>query len=225
MLLNRLLLILVGTLLLPGPLAAQGVSSDRAYRLQGRHGLSLNVGMLNWASVEAGVSPGSVEADTRLNGFLGSIRYDYFLQEDLSLNVSAGGTAVGVSADVSAGTVRSESDAVGFVLVGATLYPTAVAFKPNVRGFMAAAVGPYVGSATNTIVEIGSVSAESFSESVLGARFAVGVDWIAARWLRIGGNLGYHLVADFDRSIGGSDNYSGPELSASIGLLIGRGTR
>ncbi len=204
------------------PLLAQHSASPEARSLKGRHGLSLNVGFLNWSAVEAGVSAGSVEADVRLNGFLGSVAYDFWIEDYLSLTVSAGGTGVGVSADVSPGSVRSETDAVGFVLIGVTYYPTAVVFRRNVLGFVSGAVGPYRGVATNTRVAPGSVSAESIAETAAGARVTLGIDWIAKRWLMAGVNLGYHMMADFDRSIGGSDNYSGPEMSVSLGVLLGR---
>jgi len=213
---------LIPALLIVSPLVAQPSSSDNSYSLKGRHGLSVNVGLLNWSAVEAGVGVGSVETNVRLNGFLGSVAYDFWIEDYLSLTVSAGGTGVGVSADVSAGTVRSETDAVGFVLVGLTYYPAAVVFRPNVLGFVSAAVGPYRESATNTSVGPLSVSAGSINETAIGARVAMGVDWIAKRWLMAGVSLGYHVMADFDRSIGGSDNYSGPEMSVSLGVLLGR---
>jgi hypothetical protein len=191
--------------------------------LQGKHQLSLHIGMLNWSSVEADVSPASIETDTRISGFLGSLNYAYWLGEDLTLTLSAGGTGVGVSADIAAGEVRSETDAVGFILVGVAYYPAAVAFSDNVHGFVAGSLGSYVGEATNTNVVPGVVRVEDVRETAFGGRLAVGVSWFATGRLVLGGNLGYHVMTDFERSIGGAENYSGPEVSASIGVLLGRG--
>lgn len=215
---------LVTVLSSPGVRAQDG-AGDAGPLLKGRHELSLHLGTLNWSSVEADVSPGSIEADTRVNGFLGSVNYAYWLEEDVAITFAVGGTGVGLSANISAGSVRSETDAVGFVLVGASYYPPAVTFRPNVLGFVSGAAGTYIGEATNTSTAPGSVVVENVSERAFGARFAVGVDWFAANRLVVGGNLGYHVMADFDRAIGGAENYSGPELSVSVGVIIGRAQR
>ncbi len=224
-LLRFIALLSVFFFVLTAELQAQDVTGNTGPWLKGRHELSLHVGALNWSSVEAEVSPGSIETDTRVNGFLGSVNYAYWLENDVAITLSGGGTGLGVSADISAGSVRSETDAVGFILVGASYYPAAVAFRPNVLGFVAAAVGSYVGEATNTRVEPGSVRAENIRETAFGVRLAAGVDWFITRRLVTGFNLGYHVMSDFDQSVGGSENYSGPEMSVSLGVIIGRGRR
>ena len=212
-------------LVLLEPAYGQPMEALADVSLRGKHQLSLNIGMLNWRKVKADLSSASIQTDTRIGGFLGSVNYAYWLADHLTLTLSAGGTGVGVSADIAVGDVRSETDAVGFVLVGVAYYPEALAFSPRVRGFVAGAVGTYIGEATNTSVVPGVVAIENVRETAMGGRLAVGVSWFATGRLVLGGNLGYHLVTDFERSIGGAENYSGPEVSASIGVLIGRGRK
>jgi len=43
------------------------------------------------------------------------------------------------------------------------------------------------------------------------------------RKIFLGANLGYNLMSDFDRTIGGSDNYSGPEFSVGLSFLFDHG--
>ena|GEM_PF-5282297 len=46
---------------------------------------------------------------------------------------------------------------------------------------------------------------------------------IMCRKIFLGANLGYNLMSDFDRTIGGSDNYSGPEFSVGLSFLFDHG--
>ena len=67
--------------------------------------------------------------------------------------------------------------------------------------------------------------AENIRETAFGSRLAVGVDWFITHRFVSGISLGYHVMSDFDRFVGGSDDYSGPEVSVSVGVVLGRGAR
>jgi hypothetical protein len=43
------------------------------------------------------------------------------------------------------------------------------------------------------------------------------------RHLMIGANAGYNFLMGYSRSLSGRDNYSGPEVSAGMSLLFGKG--
>jgi hypothetical protein len=94
-----------------------------------------------------------------------------------------------------------------------------------VKPYLAAGFGPVIGSSTGSSVDFMSAFAGTQSAATAGAFFGAGVDVHTGRWCSIGVGAGYSLMADFSRPIGGRDNYSGFQVTVSLGLLFGKGYR
>jgi hypothetical protein len=223
-----LLLLLVSLTLPAAPAIAGGDAADRsaspdaALRLQGRHCLSLNAGVLSRTSVESSAGVADVESEVTVDGPLATLSYAYWVgpQWNLGLGVSLIGTQT--SSTVSAGEVSSGSTTVGSFLFGAAYYPSRLAMSARLRPFCALALGPYLGSATSSRVGT-TVETESISATAFGVRAQVGLDWFFGRRGKAGVVAGYNLVTDFDERIGDDENLSGPEVSLGLGILLGDG--
>jgi hypothetical protein len=195
---------------------------EAPFPLRGRHGISLCAGILNRITVQSEVVNGGVTSEARDSGVLASLSYAYWVTQEWSVGLSAGFIDAGTRSSVTPGEVTSGSAAVTSLLFGAAYYPMAFAITPSLRPYGSVAVGPYVGSATNSRVGT-TVESESISESVVGLRVLVGADLFFAKRFKAGIAIGYDLVDDFDQQIGSHRNYSGPQFSAGCGILLGRG--
>ncbi len=190
--------------------------------LTGRHCIQLSAGLLDWSSNHS-TATGSAKSDIGSIGFVGSVAYSYWVRNDLAVGVTLGVMDVGVTASARTGDINSKAAVVTPVLIGATLYPRALAISESILPFISASAGPYVGSSTNSVVSAGSVSNESVSEAVLGGRLGAGVEWFVGYRYTLSLAAGYHVLGDFDVRIGSKNNYSGPEITMGFGVLIGKG--
>ncbi len=109
------------------------------------------------------------------------------------------------------------------MLFGVKYYLPKSTYGTSVRPFLKAAVGPFMGRQSKTLVFL-FVTADSRSETAFGGQLGGGVDFVLSRRFLLGVNLGYNLMSDFDQPIGGSDNYSGPEFSFGLSFLFRPGT-
>ena len=201
--------------------ASASQESNELTTLRGRHVVRIQLGAQDWSSGSESSGTG-LTSESGSGGFVGAVGYDYFAREDLAIGISVGVLEAGTSSSIGVGGITSRSATVVPVLAGATYYPEALAIGPNLRPFIAGSAGPYLGSATNN--EVGAtVATESISEAVFGLRIASGVDWFVSRHVKLGLDVGYHFVDDFDDRIGSTDDYSGVEVSIELGLLLGRG--
>jgi hypothetical protein len=79
------------------------------------------------------------------------------------------------------------------------------------------------GSGNESVVAGGNISNVSFGETTVGGDALAGVDFHVARWFSIGVNGGYYWMADFSRSIGARNNFSGAQFGVNFGFLFGKG--
>jgi len=82
------------------------------------------------------------------------------------------------------------------------------------------AVGPYIGSAARTAAGLGTVGSETISEIAFGGRLSAGVEWFASDRFRLSIDAGYQVMTDFDQQIGSDDNFSGPQFSVGLGVML-----
>ncbi len=200
--------------------AGQSVSNSR----QGRHNIQLNVGLLSSYGVETEVSTRAVGTNVGGDGFLGSIGYSYWFQEDLAFGVSVGSVASDVRTSISGSGVTAETSSVVPILIGVKYQPLAMRLSESVRPHLFAAVGPCIASGTETRagVDFGNTT---FMETALSAHFGLGVDFQISRLFMTGLSVGYFLTTDFDRPVAGQENYRSPEFSLSMGILLGSGKK
>jgi hypothetical protein len=69
------------------------------------------------------------------------------------------------------------------------------------------------------------VTAEARTEPAIGGELGGGVDFLLGRHFVTSVGLGFVLMTDFEQQIGGSDNYSGPQLTLGFGYVFGGGSR
>ena len=206
---------------LPVSLMAQNMDV-LSFSRTGKHNIQLNAGLLSEMRAENEVYFGSVKVDNQASGFLGSIAYFYWLEDNLAFTVSAGAIGADVSTSVDIGEVTTESAIVIPLLFGIKYQPFRFTDSQVMRPFIAASVGPYMGFASNVRTGL-TIGTETVKETVLGGHLACGLELFPWRFLNTGFSIGYHLVGDFNRRIGADTNYSGPEFSLFIGVLLGRG--
>ncbi len=194
--------------------------------LENRHQLELRMGMWNQSTGERTVESGgiisnAISTTVNSNGFLGRFTYGYWLSEGFALNASLGGMLASVETQIEDVGVTTETAYIGQLLVGVKQYFPGSTFNSSVRPYVKALVGPCIGKQTSTQISYVTAS-ESRTEVVIGGQAAAGVDFLVGPHVLMGVNLGYNLMSDFSEPIGGSKNYSGPEVSFGISYLIGK---
>jgi len=207
---------------LPISALAQTTHESESNSLRGRHGIELSLGFLSEVSAANEVSVGGVATTSEVNGVIGSIAYNYWFADEWAVNLSVGIANADASTSVTGSGVSVESAVVIPLLFGVKYKPIELAVGEALRPYLYAQLGPYFGSASD--VRSGTtIGTESYTETALGSRAGVGMDLSLGRSFTLGASVGYRLVSDFARRIGSETNYSSPEFSLSIGVLIGKG--
>jgi opacity protein-like surface antigen len=85
-----------------------------------------------------------------------------------------------------------------------------------VRPFASAAIGPYIGSETNSTM----MSQEAHSETAFGGRLGVGLDFLLGENFKLGVNARYNLMSDFSTPVGARSNYDGADGSIGLGYIF-----
>jgi hypothetical protein len=191
-------------------------------RFQGRHLVALNVGavtdMVSNASVNAGDGV-SIEAEG--SGMMAAVRYAWWFEEFLALDVSVGVVDADASVAVQGAETRTQAATVTRVMMGLRYQPPELAMGRNARPYVVGRVGPYAGHASGVRTGIAVVEIGSHSDTALGLHVGVGLDVLVWSRFDFGAEAGYGLVGDFDRAIGPETNYSSPEFLISLGVSFG----
>jgi hypothetical protein len=200
-------ILLCAALLAPVSLSAQADTLN----LLGRKSISLGLGLTGARST---TTVGGTTA-THTDGQVGSLAYNQYIRRQLGIEVEV---AV-LSADSFVEPGRTRTNSVTPLLFGITLAPAPFAITRNLRPFFAAGAGPYI----HTVNDVSSSGVSSTSETVLGARFGVGVNWYAARHFLMNVEAKYHAVSDFDHPDAATDKVSGWGVSVGLGFVWGGG--
>lgn len=199
------------------------VSALNAQALEKRHALGLRFGTWNLVTdTRTSVTTDGVSTSVGNNGVVGAVAYNYWMQENLALDISVGGMTPDISTEIDLGGVTSSTGTVGYVLMGVKYYLPASTYASSVRPYGLVAVGSYIGHQTETTAGW-EVLVESGSQTAFGGKLAAGVDFPVSRHFIAGVAAGYNFMTDFDEPVGGSDNYSGPEFVLGFGFLFGSG--
>jgi outer membrane protein W len=191
--------------------------------LERRHQIELRLGMWNQATdarteIDAGLVTTSVES----NGFLGGLAYGHWLNEALALKIGAGAMLISLESHTDASGTTSQTAVVVPIIMGLRHYYVGSACCSATRPFVGVGVGSFIG--TQNISDVGStITEESRTEAVFGGQLEAGIDFLLGRRVMTGVRFAYDLMSDFERPIGGSRNYNGPEFTIGIGFLVGGG--
>jgi len=215
---NRILVALTGVVLVILPPAAAHSEDLAMASIHGRHAISLRLGLFNHGRVES--SAGAGGTTSRVNGFGGHVSYAYGFAPEWTVGVSVGALDTEVLSSTTPGNVASRVASVVPILLDVRWFPLGLAMGESGRPFVGAGAGPYIGSATNSIIGT-TVTNETVSETVPGLCAYAGVDWHLGPMFRAGLSGGYHFVGVFDQPIGRARDYSGAEFLVEFGLLFG----
>ncbi|MGB7061489.1 MAG: hypothetical protein WBF13_03950 [Candidatus Zixiibacteriota bacterium] len=209
---------------LPTPQETKSADRPVSNSLRGKHCIEITAGILNEISATQEVTAGNVTTKSEANGFLGSIGYTYWVENDWGITFSAGVSDVDATVSTNGSGTSVESAAVVPVLFGVKYQPSGLIDSDVVRTYASVSAGPYLGSSSEVRTGVTTV-VEARSETALGSRLAVGVDLSLAKWFKLGFAGGYHFVTDFENPIGSEKNYSSPEFSLSFGIVFGKGRK
>jgi outer membrane protein W len=211
------------TILALGTLFVAATAPLTAQLLEHRHQVALQLGVWNQVNdVRTDIGIGGISTSVGSSGFLGGVAYGYGLSEGIALRVSAGAMAARIETQIDGSGVASETAAVTELMVGMRYYFPRSTWGSSVRPYVGAGVGTFIGSQVAS--QVGSVvTAAVRTEAAMGGELGAGVDLLLGRHFVTSVGLGYALMTDFDQPIGGSDNYSGPQLRLGFGYVFGSG--
>jgi hypothetical protein len=199
-------------------------AATSAQSLEKRHQIELRMG--GWSQVtdnRTEIGPQGVETTVGTNGFIGGFAYGHWLQEDLAFRISAGLMAASIDVQTSVSGVSTDFAAVMPVLFGMRYYFLKSARREQFRPFAGVSAGTFVGS-QETIRTGVTTTIESRTEVALGGEAEAGVSILLSSRVMATIAAAYNFLTDFDRPIGGSSNYSGPQMTLGLSLLLGSGT-
>ena len=178
--------------------------------LAGRHSIFVESGFKANSNTSVTTNLSGVDVKT---GFIGSINYGYWFDEEWSLTFSAGIFGAGTSVRYN----NVEAKAIIPILFGARYYPEKLSLGSVGRVYAGLAVGQYMGSGTRVKTLL---QTETFSESVFGGEGSIGVDLFVVSWFKFGPKLSYFFLSDFKEIIGTEKNLSGAAFSLDFGIVL-----
>ena len=186
------------------------IAQPEPVKLIGRHTITFEGGTKTNSNTS--VITGADGSDVK-SGFVGSINYGYWFDEEWAITMSGGVFGAGASTMYN----NVETSSVIPLLFGVKYYPYKLALGAVGRIYLGLAAGDYMGFATKS----GSFLTTSIvSESVFGGQLSVGADFFVTSWFKIGPKLSYHLMGDFSEVIGTKKNLSGAAFSVEAGFVL-----
>jgi outer membrane protein W len=201
-------------------LAALAVTSFPSHaqdlQMEGSSCVELNVGLWSASKASNVVSISGVQTEAKTGAFVGGISFSHLLQEYLSVTLSAGLLAGKASSSVNVLSVTQHVSSVVPVLLGVRYYAFESAAAGEVRPYLSAAVGPYIGSEVNNTL----LAQETRTETAFGGRLGAGIDFFVSNHVKLGADAGYHLMTDFDAPVGARSNYNGGNFTLGVGYMF-----
>jgi hypothetical protein len=185
--------------------------------LKGRSTIDLSIGLWHESRVGNEISAAGIISTAKTSGFLGGLSYAYWVQEDLSIGISAGALAGEATSSVSTRGVSQRASAVVPVLLGLRYYVGESSVESSVRPFLSVGLGPFIGVEAKNEPFL----QESHSETALGTRLGGGIDFLLGQSFKLGASVGYDLMTNFSTPIGARKNYNGPDFSLAVGFVFG----
>jgi len=223
-------LILITNLLFSQNTFEQNSLSPQNGNFEGKHGIDLNLGFYdnsNIASTSIVTAINSAEVTNATGGFTGSISYQYWFKNYLSVRIGIGAMVTNVeNQSVShidpnfTGYATTEIASVSSILTGLNFYPMQISDEKRFLPYLSLYFGPYIGVYNKSEAMNTSVTQETLVESTLGGRAGAGFAVLIGSIFKLGIDFGYNFMGDFDASIGSESNYSGPDYSMIFGFVF-----
>jgi hypothetical protein len=192
------------------------VAQSQEPALKGRSGLELNFGLWTGPTASTAVGISVVGVEVKSSAVVGGLLFTHWVQEYLSVTISAGLLAGKASSTVSFLNVSQHVSSVIPVLLGVRYYVLGSAAEERVRPYLSAAVGMYTGSEVKNSILV----QETRTEMAFGGRAGAGLDFFLGDHFKLGASAGYHLMSDFETPIGARKNYNGGEFTIGFGYVF-----
>jgi hypothetical protein len=196
-------------------------SGSHFYSLEGRHNIQLNVGLSSNFGVHNEISSGSITNSVKVEGFMGSIGYYYWISQYLSVGLNIGVMGSDVTTSTNLTGEYNQTSSVIPILFGFKIHPVTMMGKNTLRPYLSVLAGPFVGSVVENYA-CTRIENSVYTETSPGAHFGLGMDWSISNLFVLGMGAGYYYVSEFDNPIGDKTDYSSANFSFTFGILLGR---
>ncbi|MDX1641780.1 MAG: hypothetical protein R3220_08775 [Balneolaceae bacterium] len=181
----------------------ENLKTNTSENLRGTHAISLLVGYQDITNNAVTVTPTEIDVSTHVIGFL---RYQYWPEDHSSFSISAGV----FSSKTNVRFFRAKTTRIIPILMGYTFYPGSLSVGKAGRFFVGANIGTYIHSVSDVNVGFFGFGSQSETKAVFGAEIHTGMDFFVSKWIKLGPQLSWHSL----------DNYRGPAISVSLGILL-----
>jgi hypothetical protein len=193
--------------------ARGGIGDTSPYHVDGRWRLGMRLG--SWYYGGMGGEDSTYTWDAR--DYTAGATFSHWLSEKWSLDFS---TWTLTRFTQSQNYTRDSTYIAAVLFGGRRYFPGLGGIRPNVKPFLAAAVGPYFRNVMD-------LEGNRFTDVAAGGNLGGGFDFQVSRWCMVGTKLGYNFTADFSRdhaeAFGEKTAYSGWEWVIDFSVLFGRG--
>jgi outer membrane protein W len=185
------------------------IAFAQSYQLNDRSAIGFNLGLFTGSKSANSVAIDGINSEVSSNGFAGNIFFSHWLQENTALTLSAGLLTGSSNVSVNVLNTTQQASTVIPILLGLNYYFLDPTSSDAIRPFISTSVGMYIGSeAKNTMI-----SQQVHSETAMGGRAGIGIDFLISSHFILGANLGYNVMANFSNPIGGKRNFNGADFS------------
>jgi outer membrane protein W len=192
------------------------ITSAQNYQLDGRYAIGFNLGLYTGSRSANTVAINGMNTEVSSNGFAGNMFFSHWIKENLSLKLSAGLLTGSSKVSVNVFNTVQQSSAVFPILLGLNYYLPEPSSTDAMRPFISASVGMFIGSeAKNTII-----SQQVHSETAIGGRAGIGIDFLISNHFILGVNAGYNVMANFSKPVGGKNNFDGADFSFQLSYVF-----
>ena len=225
-------LILATLLIFPQNLTEQNNILDNAKYYEGKNGIDLNLGFYdnsNVTNTSIMTMINSSEVTSASGGFSGSISYQYWFKNYLSVRIGIGALVTNIENKTYTGIepiynftgyVTTEVATVSSILTGLNFYPLQLSDEKRFLPYISFYAGPYIGVYNKSEVLNTTVTEETLVETTLGCRTGAGFSVLIGSIFKLGIDFGYNFMGDFDTPIAAKENYSGPDYSMLFGFVF-----
>jgi hypothetical protein len=225
-------LILSTSLLFPQEFTGQNTPSDNSKYYEGKNGIDLNLGFYDNSNVTTSsvvTILNSSKVSNATGGFSGSISYQYWFKNYLSVRIGIGTLVTNVEnktyTDLDpfynySGYVTTEVATISSILTGLNFYPLQISDEKRFLPYVSFYAGPYIGVYNRSEVQNTSVVEETTVQTAFGCRTGAGFSVLIGSIFKLGVDFGYNFIGDFDNPIAAKDNYSGPDYSMLFGFVF-----
>lgn len=225
-------IILISFLTFPQTDSDQNLIADDSKYYEGKNGIDLNMGFYdnsNVTSTSIVTVVNSSEVSNATGGFTGSISYQYWFKNYLSIRIGIGALVANVENKTYTGIdpiynytgyVKTEVATISSILTGLNFYPLQLSDEKRFLPYISFYAGPYIGVYNKSEVLNTAVTEETTVETTLGCRTGAGFSVLIGSIFKLGLDFGYNFMGDFDTPIATEENYSGPDYSMLFGFVF-----